>query len=162
MKVKIVKIDKEKVKNDTIPPAKKRKLTGIEKEIIKPKPYEKIGSLTTDFQRKVDSVFKYNKTRREAENIAKQDSIVGASTAKRAGKDLVDQKRAGNKQANITRVKLKIPVVERLREYGNNSVNPDKYHTTAGSSTGDSYFRKTPLEMDVPNYKTYKSPKPKM
>lgn len=97
---------------------------------------------------KIDEITKFNAKAMAVEGRAKSDSISGANRAKFSGKDLVDQKRAGNASANVTRVKEGNPQVLRGRQ---TNTEPDKYYTGGYSSlTSDSYSRSKPLEKDMP------------
>jgi len=110
--------------------------------------------LTKEFISKVNETTEINTKRREVEGLAKNDSIAGAKKAKFDGKDLVDQRRAGNKAANETRVKDKVPQVMRGREISHSSYPAgDKYTNPMNvdaSGTSDIYTRTNPLEKDMP------------
>jgi hypothetical protein len=127
---------------------KKTAETKVEMEAYVPK------GLSKEFIAKVNETTDYNKKRNEVESMAKSDSIVGAKKAKFEGKDLVDQRRAGNKAANETRVKDKVPQVMRGREISHSSYPAgDKYTNPMNvdaSGTSDIYTRTNPLEKDMP------------
>ena len=110
--------------------------------------------LTKELIAKVNETTAFNKKRTDTESMAKNDSIVGAKKASMAGKDIIDQRRAGNKAANETRAKGKIPQVTQGREISNtNYPAPDKYTNPmdrTGSGTSDVFTRTAPLEKDMP------------
>lgn len=104
--------------------------------------------LTKDFIAKVNETTEINTKRNSVESVAKNDSVVGAKKAKFEGKDIVDQRRAGNKAANETRAKDNVPQVMRGRS---TNTEPDKYYSGGYSAlTSDSYSRTNPLEKDMP------------
>lgn len=104
--------------------------------------------LTKDLIGKINETSEINKKRLDVESVAKNDSVVGAKKAKFDGKDLIDQRRAGNKAANETRKEGGVPQVARGRH---TNTEPDKYYTGGYSSlTSDSYSRTAPLEKDMP------------
>ena len=104
--------------------------------------------MTKEFIAKVNETTDYNKKRNEVESMAKSDSIVGAKKAKFEGKDLVDQRRSGNRAANETRKEGNVPQVARGRS---TNTEPDKYYAGGYSAlTSDSYSRTAPLEKDMP------------
>ena len=110
--------------------------------------------LTKEFIAKVNETTALNKKRNDVESVAKNDSIVGAKKASMAGKDIIDQRRAGNKLANDTRKKSGVPQVLQGREVAHTSYPaPDKYTNPmdkTGSGTSDVYTRTSPLEKDMP------------
>lgn len=122
--------------------------------------------LTKEFIAKVNETTELNKKRNDVESIAKNDSIVGAKKAKFEGKDIIDQRRAGNKLANDTRAKGKIPQVLQGREVAHTSYPaPDKYTNPmdkTGSGTSDVYTRTKLLEKDMPDSRTYVKVKKKV
>lgn len=121
---------------------KKTAETKVEMEAYVPK------GLSKDFIAKVNETTDYNKKRNEVESMAKSDSIVGAKKAKFEGKDLVDQRRSGNRAANETRKEGNVPQVARGRS---TNTEPDKYYAGGYSAlTSDSYSRTAPLEKDMP------------
>jgi hypothetical protein len=121
---------------------KKTAETKVEMEAYVPK------GLSKEFIAKVNETTDYNKKRNEVESMAKSDSIVGAKKAKFEGKDLVDQRRSGNRAANETRKEGNVPQVARGRS---TNTEPDKYYAGGYSAlTSDSYSRIAPLEKDMP------------
>lgn len=121
---------------------KKTAETKVEMESYVPK------GLTKDTIDKINETTDYNKKRNEVESMAKSDSIVGAKKAKFEGKDLVDQRRSGNRAANETRKEGNVPQVARGRS---TNTEPDKYYAGGYSAlTSDSYSRTAPLEKDMP------------
>lgn len=121
---------------------KKTAETKVEMEAYVPK------GLTKDTIDKINETTDYNKKRNEVESMAKSDSIVGAKKAKFEGKDLVDQRRSGNRAANETRKEGNVPQVARGRS---TNTEPDKYYAGGYSAlTSDSYSRTAPLEKDMP------------
>ncbi len=99
---------------------------------------------------KIDEISKFNAKAIATEVKAKGDSISGANKAKVLGKDLVDQKRAGNAAANVTRVKEGNPQVLRGRTLTADSNNTDKYAPDGAKPSVDYYSRNKPLEKDMP------------
>ena len=121
---------------------KKTAETKVEMEAYVPK------GLTNHTIDKINETTDYNKKRNEVESMAKSDSIVGAKKAKFEGKDLVDQRRSGNRAANETRKEGNVPQVARGRS---TNTEPDKYYAGGYSAlTSDSYSRTAPLEKDMP------------
>jgi hypothetical protein len=109
-----------------------------------------------EFIKEVNNTDDFNKRKKEVEYMAKSDSIVGAKKAKFEGKDIVDQRRAGNNSANVTRVKEGNPQVARGRSMEmENSFDGDKYSSTNSPFKSDYYSRLKPLEKDMPNTKTF-------
>lgn len=97
-------------------------------------------------RKQIDAVTDKNNLMRSGEAKAKVDSIVGASKAKSMGKDLVDQRRAGNASANKTRKELGVPEVRQMRT-NVTSQNADKY-APYFRPTADSYVRVSSVEKD--------------
>lgn len=139
-----------------MPEAKKKIMVKVPKKEIaaetKVEGYVPKG-LTKEVIKKIDNTSEFNKNRIEIESMAKTDSISGAKKAKFEGKDLVDQRRAGNKAANETRKEGGVPQVMRGKEHVNDSNLADKYSTGTSTSTRDSYSRANPLEKDMPKVK---------
>ena len=110
--------------------------------------------LTKDFIAKVNETTAFNTKRRESEGFAKNDSIAGAKKAKFDGKDLVDQRREGNRVANERRVKDKVPQVMRGRSISHSSFPANDKYTNpmnkSASGTDDVYTRTNPLEKEMP------------
>jgi len=106
--------------------------------------------LTKDFIAKVNETSAINTKRNLVEGVAKSDSISGAKKAKFDGKDIVDQRRAGNKAANETRLKGSVPQVMRGRTMTNTSSLTDKYAPDGHAPSVDYYGRTNPLEKDMP------------
>jgi len=98
-------------------------------------------------RKQIDAVTDKNNLMRSGEAKAKLDSIVGASKAKSMGKDLVDQRRAGNAAANKSRKESGVPKVERMRVNVNASQDADKY-APYFRPTADSYIRVSSVEKD--------------
>ena len=94
---------------------------------------------TSDFNTKI----------RNKEAIAKNDSVVAATRAKLFGKDVIDQRREGNKAANATRNKEGVPQVLRGRTYTGDSNDTDKYAPDGKRPSVDSYNRTKPLEKEM-------------
>jgi hypothetical protein len=132
-----------------MPDPKKTIVKVAKKSVEKPVSESNASSgLTKENISKINETSDINKKRREIEGIAKNDSIVGAKKAKFEGKDLVDQRRAGNKTANETRKEGGVPQVTRGRS---TNTEPDKYYSGGYSAlTSDSYSRNEPLEKDMP------------
>jgi hypothetical protein len=99
---------------------------------------------------KINETSKFNAKAVAVEAKAKGDSIAGANKAKVLGKDLVDQKRAGNVAANATRVKEGSPQVSRGRTMTADSNYTDKYAPDGSNPSVDYYSRNKPLEKDMP------------
>lgn len=95
----------------------------------------------------------FNTKMRNKEAIAKNDSVVAATRAKLFGKDVVDQRREGNKAANTTRSKEGVPQVLRGRTYTGDSNDTDKYAPDGKRPSVDSYNRTKPLEKEMPSIK---------
>lgn len=99
---------------------------------------------------KIDNTSAFNLKAMAVESRAKGDSISGANKAKVLGKDTVDQKRAGNVAANVTRVKEGNPQVQRGRTMTADSNYTDKYAPDGSKPSVDSYSRLKPLEKEMP------------
>ena len=106
--------------------------------------------LTKDQISKIDETTSFNSRKIATESRAKSDSIVGSNKAKFLGKDIVDQKRAGNLTANVTRVKEGNPQVQRGRTMTADSNYTDKYAPDGSKPSVDSYSRNKPLEKEMP------------
>lgn len=127
--VKIPKKSEDKVVAESYVPK------GLSKELIK----------------EIDNTTNFNKRKNEVESIAKSDSIVGAKKAKFEGKDIIDQRRAGNTAANKTRVQEGNPQVVRGRSMEKeNGFDGDKYSSVNDPFKSDYYSRLKPLEKDMP------------
>jgi len=150
--VKKIMVKIAKKKNVEAEEAKKGIIDNETKEDAKAEGYVPKG-LTKEIIKKIDNTTEFNKKRVDVESMAKTDSISGAKKAKFEGKDLVDQRRAGNKAANEIRKEGGIPQVMRGKEYVNDSNLADKYSTGTSTSTRDSYSRTNPLEKDMPKAK---------
>ena len=100
--------------------------------------------------KEIDKISAFNKKKVDVERMATNDSIVGANKAKIQGLDIVDQKRAGNKEANATRVKEGNPQVLRGRTMTKDSEYTDKYASDGNKPSVDVYSRAKPLEKDMP------------
>jgi len=121
---------------------KKTAETKVEMEAYVP------AGLTKDTIDKINETTDINKKRLSVESAAKSDSISGAKKAKFEGKDLVDQRRAGNQAANVKRKEGGVPEVSRGR-YTN--TEPDKYWGGGYNAlTSDAYVRDEPLEKEMP------------
>lgn len=138
-----------------MPDTKKKIMVKVAKKPVEKPIMERAvpEGLTLEIIDKIDKTTDINKKRIEVESMAKTDSISGAKKAKLEGKDFVDQARAGNKAANITREKGGVPKVMRGREHVNSSNLVDKYSTGVSTSTRDSYSRTAPLEKEMPTVK---------
>jgi hypothetical protein len=99
---------------------------------------------------KINETTKFNAKSIATEARAKGDSISGANKAKILGKDIVDQKRAGNLSANATRVKEGNPQVMRGRTMTADSNYTDKYAPDGSKPSVDFYSRNKPLEKEMP------------
>jgi hypothetical protein len=99
---------------------------------------------------KIDETTKFNAKAIATEGRAKGDSIAGANKAKFQGLDAIDQKRAGNAAANLTRVKEGNPQVLRGRTMTADSNYTDKYAPDGYKPSVDSYSRNKPLEKEMP------------
>lgn len=99
---------------------------------------------------KINETTKFNAKSIAIEARAKGDSISGANKAKILGKDIVDQKRAGNTAANATRVKEGNPQVMRGRTMTADSNYTDKYAPDGSKPSVDFYSRNKPLEKEMP------------
>lgn len=141
-------------------PSEKKKIMVKVKKGSEPTP--KMGAyvpkgMTKELIKEIDAVTAFNKKKNDVESMAKSDSIVGAKKAKLEGKDLIDQGRAGNAAANVTRVKEGNPQVLRGREISHSSYPAgDKYTNPMdvnSSGTSDVYSRSKPLEKDMPKPK---------
>jgi hypothetical protein len=109
--------------------------------------------ITPEEKKKIEEISAFNTRRRKVESDAKKDSVMAAKAAKLRGLDLIDQRREGNKAANVIRANEGNPSVRRGREYSNSSYpEPDKYHNPIayGSGTGDVYIRSGKLEKEFP------------
>lgn len=106
--------------------------------------------MTKDGITKINETTKFNAKAIATEARAKGDSIAGASKAKLLGKDLVDQKRAGNVAANVTRLKEGSPQVSRGRTMTADSNYTDKYAPDGSKPSVDYYSRNKPLEKNMP------------
>lgn len=95
----------------------------------------------------------FNTKMRNKEALAKNDSVVAATRAKLFGKDVIDQRREGNKAANATRSKEGVPQVLRGRTYTGDSNDTDKYAPDGKRPSVDSYNRTKPLEKEMPTTK---------
>ena len=95
----------------------------------------------------------FNTKMRNKEALAKNDSVVAATRAKLFGKDVIDQRREGNKAANATRIKEGVPQVLRGRTYTGDSNDTDKYAPDGKRPSVDSYNRTKPLEKEMPKIK---------
>jgi len=99
---------------------------------------------------KINETTKFNAKTIATEAKAKGDSISGANKAKFLGKDIVDQKRAGNAAANVTRLKEGNPQVSRGRTMTADSNYTDKYAPDGSKPSVDYYSRNKPLEKEMP------------
>ena len=99
---------------------------------------------------KIDKTTAFNSKSIAIESRAKGDSISGANKAKILGKDIVDQKRAGNTAANVTRIKEGNPQVMRGRTMTADSNYTDKYAPDGSKPSVDFYSRNKPLEKEMP------------
>lgn len=99
---------------------------------------------------KIDETTKFNAKSIATEARAKGDSISGANKAKVLGKDIVDQKRAGNTAANVTRLNEGNPQVMRGRTMTADSNYTDKYAPDGSKPSVDFYSRNKPLEKEMP------------
>jgi len=99
---------------------------------------------------KINETTKFNAKSIATEARAKGDSISGANKAKVLGKDIVDQKRAGNAAANVTRLKEGNPQVSRGRTMTADSNYTDKYAPDGSKPSVDYYSRNKPLEKEMP------------
>lgn len=99
---------------------------------------------------KINETTKFNAKSIATEARAKGDSISGANKAKILGKDIVDQRRAGNLSANATRVKEGNPQVMRGRTMTADSNYTDKYAPDGSKPSVDFYSRNKPLEKEMP------------
>lgn len=90
----------------------------------------------------------YNKEVYKKEALAKKDSVLAATRAKLFGKDVIDQRRAGNAQANVKRKELGIPKVKRWREDAS-AEDGDKYSSPTWPRQ-DNYIREGSLEKNMP------------
>lgn len=106
--------------------------------------------LSKDEISKINETTNFNSKKNSIEANAKSDSIVGANKAKFLGKDIIDQKRAGNASANLTRVKEGNPQVLRGRTMTADSNYTDKYAPDGSKPSVDSYSRNKPLEKEMP------------
>lgn len=106
--------------------------------------------LSKDEISKINETTNFNSRKNAIETNAKSDSIVGANKAKFLGKDIIDQKRAGNASANLTRVKEGNPQVLRGRTMTADSNYTDKYAPDGSKPSVDSYSRNKPLEKEMP------------
>lgn len=100
--------------------------------------------------KEIDGISAFNKKKVEVEGMASKDSVAGAKKAKLMGMDIVDQRRAGNAEANKTRVKEGNPQVLRGRTMTKTSDYTDKYAPDGNAPSVDSYQRMKPLEKDMP------------
>jgi hypothetical protein len=124
----------------------KKELFGASKDTIAPKR----GSKDYNVNDVIESRTKSNLAKARNEVFAKNDSISASRTAKSQGKDLVDQRRAGNNAANISRKKNGVPLVKRYRQ-SNAGDNADKYSPSGSlQKTRDSYIRDSSVEKDMP------------
>lgn len=131
-------------------PTKKKVVVKVLKKTT-PKMEESVPKgLTKSNISKIDEITKFNAKAIAVEGRAKSDSISGANRAKFSGKDLVDQKRAGNTSANATRVKEGNPQVLRGRTMTKDSNYTDKYAPDGSKPSVDYYSRNKPLEKDMP------------
>lgn len=108
------------------------------------------AGLSTEKIKEIDNVSAFNKKKIEIEGRAKGDSISGANKAKFQGLDIVDQKRAGNAAANVTRLKEGNPQVLRGRTMTSDSNYTDKYAPDGSKPSVDYYSRNKPLEKEMP------------
>jgi len=106
--------------------------------------------MTKDGIDKINETTKFNAKSIAIEARAKGDSISGANKAKVLGKDIVDQKRAGNTAANVTRLNEGNPQVMRGRTMTADSNYTDKYAPDGSKPSVDFYSRNKPLEKEMP------------
>jgi len=106
--------------------------------------------MTKEKINKIDETTKFNAKSMAIEARAKGDSISGANKAKILGKDIVDQKRAGNTAANVTRLNEGNPQVSRGRTMTADSNYTDKYAPDGSKPSVDFYSRNKPLEKEMP------------
>lgn len=101
---------------------------------------------------KINDTSDENTEKRAVESRAKNDSLVASTRAKLFGKDVVDQRRAGNESANKTRKSGGVPQVKRFREGNQTEETEDKYSKPGlyGTRTADAYKRNAPTEKDSP------------
>ena len=117
--------------------------------IVAPTRLKSSGSgLSTSDVNGINSVSAFNTKRRGVEAVAKTDSIAAAKKSAFNSKDLVDQRRAGNAAANVTRAAGGNPAVSRGRTYTGTSSMTDKYAPDGSKPSVDFYSRNKPLEKD--------------
>jgi len=131
-------------------PDKKKVLVKVLKKAT-PKMEESVPKgMTKEGITKINEATKFNAKAIATEARAKGDSISGANKAKVLGKDIVDQKRAGNAAANVTRLKEGNPQVMRGRTMTADSNYTDKYAPDGSKPSVDYYSRNKPLEKEMP------------
>lgn len=130
-------------------PKKKVVVKVLKKAESKAEGYVPKGLTSGDIS-KIDETTKFNAKTIAIEARAKGDSISGANKAKFLGKDIIDQRRAGNASANLTRVKEGNPQIQRGRTMTADSNYTDKYAPDGSKPSVDSYSRNKPLEKEMP------------
>jgi hypothetical protein len=131
--------------------AKVRLTRTVQKDSIGP------NGLSQSVNRTINKVNDFNKRKRDVEAQASKDSITKSKIEALKGKDIIDQRRAGNIEANKARAKGGNPLVIRGREISHSSYPAgDKYTNPMNvneSGTSDMYSRSKPLEKEMPEVK---------